>query len=168
MSNRIDRRFESLASAARTALIPFITAGYPEPDFTVPILHALVEAGADMLELGVPFSDPTADGPVIQEASEHAIARGVDLRQVLDMVRRFREQDPDTPLVLMGYMNPIERYGAEAFARDAGGAGVDGVLMVDCPPEEMGALGDSLGAHRVHSICLIAPTTTLKLGTSRA
>ncbi|MCW8870989.1 MAG: tryptophan synthase subunit alpha [Xanthomonadales bacterium] len=160
MSNRIDRRFEKLAANGRTALIPFVTAGYPEPGWTVPVLHALVAAGADVLELGVPFSDPTADGPVIQVASEHAIARGVSVCKVLEIVREFRSGDRETPVVLMGYMNPVERYGHEEFARDAAAAGVDGVLMVDCPPEEMGDLGAFLAEQGIHPICLVAPTTT--------
>jgi tryptophan synthase alpha chain len=160
VSNRIDRRFEALAASGRTALIPFVTAGYPEPQWTVGIMHALVGAGADVLELGVPFSDPTADGPVIQEASEHAIARGVDLGRVFAMVQQFREGDSETPVVLMGYMNPVERYGHAAFARDAAAAGVDGVLMVDCPPEEMGDLRTRFDEAGIQSICLVAPTTT--------
>jgi tryptophan synthase alpha chain len=160
VSNRIDRRFETLAEAGSTALIPFVTAGYPEPEWTVPVMHALVRAGADVLELGVPFSDPTADGPVIQQASEHAIAQGVSLCTVLAMVRSFRQQDDTTPVVLMGYMNPVERYGHAEFARDAAAAGVDGVLMVDCPPEEMGSLRECFGEHAIQPICLVAPTTT--------
>lgn len=160
MSNRIDRRFAALAATGRTALIPFVTAGYPEPEWTVPVMHALVHAGADVLELGVPFSDPTADGPVIQAASEHAIGRGVSVRTVLELVRLFREDDADTPVVLMGYMNPVERYGLAEFARDAAAAGVDGLLMVDCPPEEMGVLRASLDERGIHPICLVAPTTT--------
>lgn len=159
-SNRIDTRFEALAAGGRKALIPFVTAGYPDPDWTVPILHALVSAGADVLELGVPFSDPTADGPVIQAASEQAIASGVTLRTVLDMVRRFRERDTETPVVLMGYMNPVERYGSDAFARDAAAVGVDGILMVDCPPEELEPMRASLDAEGIWPICLVAPTTT--------
>jgi tryptophan synthase alpha chain len=160
VSNRIDGRFAELAAGGRTALIPFVTAGYPEPDWTVAVMHALVAAGADVLELGVPFSDPTADGPVIQQASERAIERGVSLRGVLAMVREFREQDAATPVVLMGYMNPVERYGYEAFAGDAAAAGVDGVLMVDCPPEEMAELRRALDAAGLAAICLVAPTTT--------
>lgn len=160
MSNRIDRKFQALAADGRTALIPFVTAGYPDPDWTVALMHALVEAGADMLELGVPFSDPSADGPVIQAASEQAIARGVSLRRVLELVAEFRRQDTGTPVVLMGYMNPVERYGHEAFARDAAAAGVDGILMVDCPPEEMGELRGSLDGANIYSISLVAPTTT--------
>jgi tryptophan synthase alpha chain len=160
VSNRIDRCFEALAERGRTALIPFVTAGYPEPDCTVGVMQALVAAGADLLELGVPFSDPTADGPVIQQASEHAIARGVSVGKVLDMVREFRAGDAATPVVLMGYMNPVERYGQAEFARAASAAGVDGVLMVDCPPEEMGELGRCLDEVGIHAICLVAPTTT--------
>jgi len=160
VSNRIDRCFEALAEKGRTALIPFVTAGYPEPEWTVGVMQALVQAGADLLELGVPFSDPTADGPVIQQASEHSIERGVSLGKVLEMVREFRAGDGRTPVVLMGYMNPVERYGQAAFARDAADAGVDGVLMVDCPPEEMGELGRSLDEQGIHAICLVAPTTT--------
>ena len=160
MSNRIDRRFESLAEDGRSALIPFVTVGDPHPDWTVDILHALVEGGADLIELGVPFSDPTADGPVIQQANERAIAKGVSLCLVLDAVRRFREKDTATPIVLMGYLNPIERYGYDAFATDAAAAGVDGLLLVDCPPEELSILGDGLAPAGIYSICLVAPTTT--------
>jgi len=160
VNNRIDSRFEALAAAGRTALIPFITAGDPEPGWTVAIMHALADAGADLLELGVPFSDPAADGPVIQAASERAISRGVSLRRVLEMVSEFRQQDITTPVVLMGYLNPIERYGHAEFARDAAGAGVDGILMVDCPPEEMVHLRGQLDEHGIYPICLVAPTTT--------
>lgn len=160
MSNRIDERFNALAGAGRTALIPFVTAGYPDPAWTPSIMHALARAGADVLELGVPFSDPAADGPVIQAASERAISRGVSTRLVLDMVREFRTQDQQTPVVLMGYLNPIERYGHAEFARDAEDAGVDGILMVDCPPEEMAHLRSHLDEHGIYPICLVAPTTT--------
>ncbi len=160
MSNRIDDRFAQLQRAGKSALIPFVTAGYPEAGWTVPVLHALVGAGADIIEVGVPFSDPMADGPVIQVASERAIRNGVSLRVVLDMVSQFRREDSDTPVVLMGYLNPIERYGYEDFARDAAAAGVDGLLMVDCPPEEMGLLRSRLDEHGVFPICLVAPTTT--------
>ena len=160
MNNRIDSRFEALATAGRTALIPFITAGDPEPRWTVAIMHALADAGADLLELGVPFSDPAADGPVIQAASERAISRGVSLKHVLEIVAEFRQQDISTPVVLMGYLNPIERYGHAEFARDAARAGVDGILMVDCPPEEMVHLRGQLDEHGIYPICLVAPTTT--------
>lgn len=159
MSNRIDRRFEALSTAGRTALIPFITAGDPDPAWTVDIMHALVSAGADLIELGVPFSDPAADGPVIQLASERAIARGVSLERVLEMVKEFRKTDNGTPVILMGYLNPIERYGHSEFARDAGHS-VDGILMVDCPPEEMTHLRGELDRHGIYPICLVAPTTT--------
>ncbi len=159
MSNRIDARFAALKAAGRTALVPYVTAGDPHPDWTAGIMHALVAAGADVIELGVPFSDPMADGPVIQAASERAIGRGTNLHAVLRVVRSFREADADTPVVLMGYMNPLERYGHEAFARDAVAAGVDGVLLVDCPPEEFGDLDGLLSAAGVFPICLVAPTT---------
>lgn len=160
MSNRIDRRFEALAAQDRSALIPFVTAGDPEPEWTVGIMHALVESGADLIELGVPFSDPAADGPVIQRASERAIEKGVSLGDILGWVRDFRANDSETPIVLMGYLNPVERFGYERFAAAAAEAGVDGVLLVDCPPEEMGELGVSLSGNDVHAICLVAPTTT--------
>jgi tryptophan synthase alpha chain len=160
VKNRIDIRFEALSQESRTALIPFITAGDPDPAWTPAILHALVAAGADLLELGVPFSDPAADGPVIQAASERAISRGVSLRTVLEMVTEFRRRDSRTPVVLMGYLNPMERYGHSEFARDAAEAGVDGILMVDCPPEEMARIRDPLDEQGIYPICLVAPTTT--------
>ncbi len=156
--NRIDLRFAELKARARTGLIPFVTAGDPSPDFTVAIMHALVNAGADILELGVPFSDPMADGPVIQHASERAIARGVGLRHVLGWVAEFRKQDSTTPVVLMGYLNPIEIHGYEDFARDAVAAGVDGTLIVDCPLEESATV-DVLREKGVLQILLAAPTT---------
>lgn len=159
MKNRIDRRFEALAGQGRTALIPFITAGDPDPGWTAAIMHALVEAGADVLEIGVPFSDPSADGPVIQAASERAISRGVSLKRVLEIVGEFRREDPDTPVVLMGYLNPLERYGHAEFARDAAESGVDGILLVDCPPEEMVNLRGRLDEEGIYPICLVAPTT---------
>lgn len=158
--NRIDQKFRALTEQSRKALIPFITAGDPHPDWTVSIMHQLVAAGADLLELGVPFSDPMADGPVIQASSERAIARGVSLRTVLSMVTGFRSKDQTTPVVLMGYMNPMERYGLAAFADDAARAGVDGVLMVDCPPEEMAPFNRYLSQSNIFPICLLAPTTT--------
>ena len=160
MNNRIDECFARLAANDRTALIPFVTAGDPDPDWSVPVLHALIDAGADLLEIGVPFSDPTADGPVIQQASERAIARGVSLRRVLEMVATFRQQDSVTPIVLMGYLNPIERFGYAEFSSAAGEAGVDGILMVDCPPEEMVRLRGELDDNGIYPICLVAPTTT--------
>lgn len=160
MSNRIDACFERLEESGKTALIPFITAGDPQPDWIVDVMHALVAAGADMLELGVPFSDPAADGPVIQLASERAIEKGVSLKGVLGMVAQFRETDAQTPVVLMGYLNPLERYGYDAFSRDASAAGVDGILLVDCPPEEMAGLRPGMDRHNVFPVCLVAPTTT--------
>lgn len=160
MSNRIERRFADLKAEGRKALIPFMTAGDPSPDWTVKLMHSLVEEGADLLELGVPFSDPTADGPVIQAASERAIERGVGLRAILGMVEQFRSKDPDTPVILMGYVNPIERFGYEDFCEAAAAAGVDGLLTVDCPPEEMGGLRPLMDAAGIQPICLVAPTTT--------
>ena len=157
--SRIEGRFAALRAAGRKALIPFVTAGDPDPAATVPLLHALVEAGADLLELGVPFSDPMADGPVIQRASERALAHHVTLHGVLDMVAAFREQDPDTPVILMGYLNPIEAFGYAEFARAAAAAGVDGILTVDAPPEEAAVLADELGAHGLDPIFLLAPTS---------
>jgi len=134
--DRIDACFARLRASGRKALIPFVTAGDPGLDATVPVMHALAAAGADVIELGVPFSDPMADGPTIQRSSERALARGAGLRYVLDMVRAFRRDDTATPVVLMGYLNPIEIRGTARFAEDAISAGVDGVLLVDLPPEE--------------------------------
>ena len=159
MSARIDSTFAALKSAKRTALIPFITAGDPSKEATVPIMHALVDAGADVIELGVPFSDPMADGPVIQRASERALAQGVGLAMILDIVRAFRNDDKTTPIVLMGYANPIEAMGVEAFADRARDAGVDGVLVVDYPPEEAAEFGKLLEARGIALIFLLAPTT---------
>jgi tryptophan synthase alpha chain len=156
--NRIDRRFAALKAAGRTGLVPFVTAGDPSPEHAVALMHALVDAGADLIELGVPFSDPMADGPVIQHASERAIASGVGLRDVLRWVGEFRRHDADTPVVLMGYLNPIEMYGYERFAGAAVQAGVDGVLVVDCPLEE-GAVLEPLRAAGLRRILLAAPTT---------
>jgi tryptophan synthase alpha chain len=158
--SRISARYAALREAGRTALVPFVTAGDPQPAATVPMMHALVEAGADLLELGVPFSDPMADGPVIQRASERALAHGVSLRDVLDYVAEFRRQDPSTPVVLMGYLNPIEVMGYREFARAAQAAGVDGVLTVDLPPEEAHPLVEALQAGELDPIFLIAPTST--------
>jgi len=161
ISNRIDKRFTALKEQGRTALIPFMTAGDPSPDWTVSIMHRLVSEGADLIELGVPFSDPTADGPVIQEASERAIERGVGLAQVLQMVTAFRADDDQTPVILMGYLNPIERFGHAAFVAAAAESGVDGVLLVDCPPEEMSGFRKLLDQQGIYPICLVAPTTTV-------
>ena len=159
MSNRIDARFAALRAAGRKGLIPFVTAGDPDPDATVPILHALVAAGADVIELGVPFSDPMADGPVIQRSSERALARGVGLRRVLEYVGEFRRSDAATPVVLMGYLNPVEIFGVERFAASARDAGVDGVLLVDCPPEESVGVAPALERAGLRQIFLAAPTS---------
>lgn len=156
--SRIDKRFAVLKSAGRTGLIPFVTAGDPEPGHTVALMHALVDAGADLIELGVPFSDPMADGPVIQHASERAIAKGVGLGDVLRWVAEFRQRDAETPVVLMGYLNPVEIHGYERFAKEAVAAGVDGVLLVDCPLEESAVLAP-LKAAGLQQILLAAPTT---------
>jgi tryptophan synthase alpha chain len=158
--NRIDTRFAELRTSGRKALVPFVTAGDPALEATVPVMHALVEAGADVLELGVPFSDPMADGPTIQRSSERALAKGAGLTYVLDCVRRFRESDPRTPVVLMGYLNPVEIRGAERFAREAVAVGVDGVLLVDLPPEELGGFREAFSAHGLSLILLAAPTTS--------
>ena len=160
MSRRIPDCFEAARKAGRKVLVPFITAGDPDPDGTVAVMHALVDAGADLIELGVPFSDPMADGPVIQLASERAIEKGVNLDSVLKMVEVFRQTDTITPVVLMGYMNPIERYGRARFPVNAVSAGVDGLLLVDCPPEQRDVLGVAMAETGLDGICLIAPTTT--------
>jgi tryptophan synthase alpha chain len=156
--SRIDRRFAALKAAGRTGLIPFVTAGDPSPEHAVALMHALVDAGADVIELGVPFSDPMADGPVIQHASERAISKGVGLSHVLGWVTAFRERDEDTPVVLMGYLNPIEIHGYKRFANEAVAAGVDGVLLVDCPLEEADVLAP-LREAGLQQILLAAPTT---------
>jgi len=158
-SNRIDSRFAQLRESGRKGLIPFVTAGDPSIESTVPVMHALVEAGADVIELGVPFSDPMADGPVIQQSSERALERGVGLNRVLDMVTAFRRDDDATPVVLMGYLNPLEIHGVERFVREAAEAGVDGLLMVDSPPEESQQLHALLTDAGLHQIQLAAPTT---------
>jgi len=157
--NRIDRSFAALRAAGRTALIPYITSGDPSPAATVPIMHRLVAAGADVIELGVPFSDPMADGPVIQRASERALAQHVGLKHVLAMVAEFRQRDRATPVVLMGYANPIEAMGVAPFADRARAAGVDGVLVVDYPPEEATEFAALLGARELAPIFLLSPTT---------
>ena len=157
--SRIQATFEKLKLHKRKALIPFITAGDPNPKITVQLMHALVEAGADILELGVPFSDPMADGPTIQRASERALKHHVSLRDVFDMVSAFRQQDNKTPLVLMGYGNPIEAMGWETFARRCEETGVDGVLTVDFPPEESHEAFGHLQRHGIDPIFLLAPTT---------
>ncbi|MDD2884552.1 MAG: tryptophan synthase subunit alpha [Dechloromonas sp.] len=158
--SRIKSAFDRLNAEGRKALIPFITAGDPDAVLTLPLMHALVEAGADVIELGVPFSDPMADGPTIQRASERALARGMTLRKVLQLVVDFRQTDHSTPVVLMGYANPIEAMGLEKFAAAASTAGVDGVLVVDYPPEEAENFGAAMQANGMDPIFLIAPTST--------
>ena len=158
--NRIDQRFAELKQQGRKALIPYITAGDPAPQYTVGFMHALVEAGADVIELGVPFSDPMADGPVIQKACERALKQGTRLVDLLEMVAEFRQTDTTTPIVLMGYLNPIERIGYDVFADKAASVGVDGVLVVDMPPEEADEFGPLLKARDLAAIFLVAPTTS--------
>ena len=162
--SRIESTFSALKAQGRTALIPYVTAGFPFADITPALMHGMVDAGADVIELGVPFSDPMADGPVIQKAGEKALGLGIGMVQVLDHVREFRKRNSTTPVVLMGYANPVERYdqihSQGAFVRDAAAAGVDGVLIVDYPPEECEAFAASLRAHGMDLIFLLAPTST--------
>ena len=166
--SRISATLSALKAHHRTALIPYVTAGFPFADITPELMHAMVAAGANVIELGVPFSDPSADGAVIQRAGDKALAAGIGLTQVLEMVRVFRKDDADTPVVLMGYANPIERYDqrrpcsdrGSAFVRDAAQAGVDGLLVVDYPPEECAGLAAQLRAHGLDLIFLLAPTST--------
>ena len=166
--NRIDTTFSTLKARGQKALIPFITAGYPYADVTPEPMHAMVAGGADVIELGVPFSDPSADGPVIQKAGDKALSFGIGLVQILAMVREFRQANNTTPVVLMGYANPVERYDQKharanvnsPFVRDAAAAGVDGVLIVDYPPEECETFAADLRAHGMDLIFLLAPTST--------
>ena len=166
--SRIDASLSALKAQGRKALIPFVTAGYPFADVTPELMHGMVCGGADIIELGVPFSDPSADGPVIQKAGDKALAFGIGLTQVLAMVAEFRKTNTSTPVVLMGYANPVERYdqkhggtaNGSAFVRDAAAAGVDGVLIVDYPPEECEAFAAELRAHGMDLIFLLAPTST--------
>ena len=158
--SRIEPRFAALAAAGRKALIPYIMAGDPDPAATVPMMHALVESGCDIIELGVPFSDPMADGPAIQRAAERALKHGLGLRGVIGMVREFRTRDAETPVVLMGYANPIEAMGVEAFVSEAAAAGVDGVIVVDYPPEECEGFTALCARHGINPIFLLAPTST--------
>lgn len=158
--SRIAATFDALRAQGRKALVPYVTAGDPFADATVDIMLAMAEAGADVIELGVPFSDPMADGPVIQKAGERALARGIGMPQVLEMVRGFRERNQSTPVVLMGYANPVERYGVGRFVLDAKAAGVDGVLVVDYPPEECEDFAATLRRHGLDLIFLLAPTST--------
>jgi tryptophan synthase alpha chain len=160
--SRIQGRFEALAKAKRKALIPYITAGDPHPSLTVPLMRGLVEAGSDILELGVPFSDPMADGPVIQRAGERALKHGVGLSNVLSMVTDFRKIDDQTPIVLMGYANPIEAMGVDKFVAAAKTAGVDGVIVVDYPPEECEQFAAQAKKAGIDPIFLLAPTSTEK------
>lgn len=158
--SRIQGVFKSLAENKRTALIPFVTAGDPDPETTVALMHELTAAGADVIELGVPFSDPMADGPVIQRASERALKRGVGLDRVLAFVAEFRKNNSRTPVVLMGYANPIEAMGTDVFAQLAQASGVDGVLVVDYPPEESVEFSQLMRKHDMDLIFLLAPTST--------
>jgi tryptophan synthase alpha chain len=166
--HRIKSTFAALKAQNRAALIPYVTAGFPFVDVTPELMHGMVAAGADVIELGVPFSDPSADGPVIQKAGDKALSYGIGLPQVLQMVRDFRQTNQTTPIVLMGYANPIERYdqrnalsnGKSAFIRDAAQAGVDGMLVVDYPPEECEAFAAELKANGMDLIFLLAPTST--------
>ncbi|MDX1624923.1 MAG: tryptophan synthase subunit alpha [Wenzhouxiangellaceae bacterium] len=159
-ANRIDLRFSELSRRGRKALIPYVTAGHPSPDATVAVMHRLVESGADLLELGIPFSDVMADGPVIQNACQRALEQGMSLDGVFEAVADFRREDDATPVVLMGYMNPIERRGLERFVEQAAAAGVDAVLIVDCPADEAAETREALLSGGMHQIFLVAPTTT--------
>ena len=162
--SRIDTTLEALKKQGRKALIPYVTAGFPFVDVTPELMHGMVAGGADVIELGVPFSDPSADGLVIQKAGEKALASGIGMVQVLEMVRQFRTKDSSTPVVLMGYANPVEaydiKYGADSFIAHAATAGVDGVLIVDYPPEECVGFAKKLRAHNMDLIFLLAPTST--------
>ena len=158
--SRIDNVFKNLLANGKKGLIPFVTAGDPNPGQTVSIMHALVEAGADVIELGIPFSDPMADGPVIQRASERALLKGINLEQCLQMVQTFRKTNQHTPVVLMGYANTIERMGIDKFTQQALSSGVDGVLVVDYPPEECLEFSEQLKAVGLSPIFLLAPTSS--------
>ncbi len=157
---RLQSRLDALRLAGRKALVPFVTAGDPSLDATVAVMHALAEAGADVIELGVPFSDPMADGPVIQRANERALKAGIGLKDVIAIVGEFRHADDTTPVVLMGYANPIERMGYEIFCRAASAAGVDGIVVVDYPPEEGRALLPLLKQYAIDPIFLLSPTSS--------
>jgi tryptophan synthase alpha chain len=158
--SRLAAKFEALAKTGRKALIPFVTAGDPRPDFTVPLMHAMVKAGVDIIELGVPFSDPMADGPVIQRASERALTHKMSLKRTLEIAAEFRKTDQETPLVVMGYLNPIEAMGYEDFANAAQRADIDGVLTVDLPPEEGIECSTLLKARGIDPIFLLAPNSS--------
>jgi tryptophan synthase alpha chain len=157
--SRIETRFSARKAEDRKVLIPYITAGDPEPGVTVNLMHAMVAAGADIIELGIPFSDPMAEGPVIQKAMERALINHVSLNDVLGMVKQFRQQDNETPIVLMGYLNPIEVKGYQAFAEEASEAGIDGVLTVDMPPEEASDYVNAMNQNGIDCVFLVSPTT---------
>lgn len=159
--NRISQTLESLKAQGKTALVPYITAGDPRPNATVSLMHLLVEKGADLIELGVPFSDPMADGPVIQKAVERALEHNVSMLDVFEMVRTFREKNTKTPIILMGYLNPVERMGFEKFANAASSVGIDGVLTVDMPPQESMGYFEAMQSHNLERIFLVSPTTPL-------
>lgn len=156
---RIDARFAALKAEGRAGFVTYVMAGDPTRDAALEILRGLPAAGADLIELGIPFSDPMAEGPTIQKAAIRALKAGLTLKGTLALAQAFREGDGDTPLILMGYLNPIERYGYDIFARDAAASGVDGVIVVDCPPEEAEPLSDALDAHTVALIRLATPTS---------
>ncbi|WP_372782380.1 tryptophan synthase subunit alpha [Litorivivens sp.] len=158
--SRLTAKFDSLRASGRKALVPYIVAGDPDMERTLPLMHKLVAQGSDILEIGVPFSDPMAEGPVIQLAHERALVHAVSLSRILELVAEFRAQDQETPIVLMGYANPVERMGYDQFSERAGKAGVDGVLIVDMPPEEADDLNQALAKHELDNIFLLAPTTT--------
>jgi len=160
MSSRLNHYFAELKAQNKKALIPYVTAGDSNPSITVPLMHRMVESGADIIELGIPFSDPMADGPTIQLACERALEHHTSLHDVLNMVREFRKTNSETPIVLMGYLNPVEAYGYEEFAKDAEEAGVDGLLTVDLPPEESTQLVSVLNQQNIDPIFLLSPTTT--------
>lgn len=160
--NRINKRLQALRDQGRKAVVPYLVSGHPTPEVTLPCLHAMVEAGADILEIGIPFSDPFAEGPVIQLAHEIALAQKTSLRKTLAMVAEFRKKDSQTPIVLMGYANPVEKMGYDNFVMQAHLAGVDGVLTVDLPPEEAHDFTANLKRHNIENIFLIAPTTTVE------
>jgi tryptophan synthase alpha chain len=162
MSNRIDQTIAKLSKNKQKILSPYLTAGDPTLELTVPLMHALVEGGADILELGIPFSDPMAEGPVIQHAMERALAQGVSVDDVFKQITAFRQKDNQTPIVIMGYLNPIEMYGYERFAKNANKAGVDGTILVDMPPEEAGEILPIWQQHKLHAILLCSPTTSDK------
>lgn len=157
--SRIAGRFQQLAEQGRKAVVPYIVVGDPGPEVTVPLMHALVENGADIIELGVPFSDPMSEGPVIQLAHERALAHGISLRDAIEAVRVFRENDTETPVLLMGYANPVEHMGYDVFADAASAAGIDALLTVDIPPEEVASVNEQLNRVGMDNIFLIAPTT---------